>query len=93
LLSIYDEYFSSYRGHTAIAPEQISKRLRGRGSALTGVMIFDGLVAGTWKRTLTRDRAVIKLDPFDRLTPIRRKAFAAAAQQYGDFHGVRAVVS
>jgi hypothetical protein len=29
-------------------------RLRAFGNAVTGVLVLDGVVAGTWKRTLTK---------------------------------------
>ena len=68
LLPVYDEYLSSYRGHTAIAPAEISRRLREMGLALSGVIVVDGLVVGTWKRSLGKGAARISLDPFGKLT-------------------------
>jgi hypothetical protein len=93
LLSVYDEYVSSYKGHSAIAPEEISRRLRAFGNALTGIIVLDGIVAGTWKRTLTKHEALVKIDLFRRLTGAERQAITMAAEHYSQFHGVKAVLT
>jgi hypothetical protein len=91
LLSVYDEYFSSYRGHGAIAANEISRRLQALGNALTGIIVMDGTAAGTWKRILTKDAPVFKLDPFRRLARHERQAITEAAERYARFHGMQAV--
>jgi hypothetical protein len=93
LLPVYDEYRSSYLGHDAIAPREISARLRALGNALTGIMVIDGIVVGTWKRTLTREAAVFKLDAFGRLSGTQRAALRAEAERYARFHGLKAIVA
>jgi len=93
LLSVYDELLSSYKGHSAIVPAEISRRLRAFGNALTGVMLIDGIIIGTWKRALGKKSALIKLEPFSRLTSSQRRAIASAAARYGEFHQVKARVS
>lgn len=92
LLSVFDEYISSYKGHTAIAPEEISRRLRAFGNAVTGILVLDGIVLGTWKRELTKHSATFKFDAFRRLTGEQRQAMTMAAERYAQFHGVRCVV-
>ncbi len=90
LLSVFDEYVSSYKGHSSIAPDEISRRLRAFGNALTGIMVLGGIVVGTWKRVLTQHEAIFKLDPFRRLATDERLAIAVAADRYAEFHGVEA---
>jgi hypothetical protein len=92
LLSIYDEYVSSYRGHSAIAPHEISRRLQAFGNALTGIMVLQGVVVGTWKRTLAPQRVVFKLDPFRGLARAGKRAMIEAAQRYARFHGVEEIL-
>lgn len=92
LLSIFDEYFSSYKGHAAIASAEISARLRALGNALSGIILIDGQVIGTWKRTLEKDSVLIRTEPFGPLTLAQRRIIAAAAKRYGEFHGLKAVV-
>ena len=37
------------------------------GNALTHIMVLDGQIAGTWKRTLSKKAIAIKLSAFDQL--------------------------
>jgi hypothetical protein len=93
LLSVFDEYVSSYKGHAAIAPEEISRRLRAFGNVLTGIIVVGGVVTGTWKRTLTNGNAHLKLEVFGRIAGDARKAVVEAAERYARFHGVKAVLT
>lgn len=93
LLSVFDEYLSSYKGHSAIAPEHISRQLRAFGNALTGIIVVDGTVVGTWKRTLTNDTAKMTLDVLKRVVGEEREAVVQAAERYARFHGVKAALT
>jgi hypothetical protein len=93
LLSVYDEYVSSYKGHTAMATEDVSRRLRAFGTAVTGIIVFDGQVIGTWKRTLSAQEADIRLRPFRSLTSEERGEVLQAADRFAAFHGVRAATA
>jgi hypothetical protein len=93
LLSVFDEYVSSYKGHTAIAPEIISRRLRAFGNVLTGIIVVDGMVVGTWKRQLTNDNAHLRLALFRRVAGDEREAVMQAAERYARFHGVKAALT
>jgi len=86
LLSIYDEYISGYKDRSAIVSEKDGARLVGLGNALTAVIVIDGQIVGTWKRTLRKDSVVIDIHPFRRLTRVEKGAVAEAAQRYGAFH-------
>ncbi len=87
LLSIYDEYISGYRDHQG-ADGGYGSRLVGLGNALQYIMVLDGRIVGTWKRTLTRTTVRIETAPFRRLTAAERDAVALAAEQYGAFLGL-----
>ncbi len=54
LLSIYDEYISSYRDRSAICDPAFGKRLVGMGAALAYVIVVDGWIAGTWQRSVEK---------------------------------------
>ena len=93
LLSVYDEYFSSYKDHVLIGGEEISARLRAFGNALTGVIVMDGMAVGTWKRTIVKDQAHVQLEPFGKLTADARHELREAAERYARFHGLTAVTT
>jgi hypothetical protein len=87
LLSIYDEYVSSYRDRSATCEPAAAKRLVGMGNALAYVVLVNGRIAGTWKRTLEKSTVRIEVTPFRKLRASERKALAAAATRFTRFHG------
>jgi Winged helix DNA-binding domain len=78
LLSVYDEYFSSYRdGSATIAAGHALRSLY--------VVAIDGAVVGRWKRALAAGRGAVELKLFRRLTPAERRALHVAIAQYTAF--------
>jgi hypothetical protein len=85
LLSIYDEYISGYQDRSAMVEPSYGARLQALGNALTAIVVLDGQVVGTWKRTLKKDAVVIKTDIFATLTHAESQAVANAIDQYAAF--------
>ena len=67
LLSIYDEYTIAYKDRGYISQTRDIERMISRGNAMTAVIIVNGRVAGTWKRTLKKKTIEISLKPFRNL--------------------------
>jgi hypothetical protein len=88
LLSIYDEYISSYRDRSAIVAPAHGQRLIQQGAALAWVIVLDGRIAGTFRR-VSKPRAVgIQPTLFVRLSRAERDALAAAIERYATFLGL-----
>jgi hypothetical protein len=87
LLSIYDEYLSSYRDRSAICDPADGKKLVGMGAALGSVFIVGGRIAGTWRRTIDKRTVRIELTPFRKLRKDDKRAVAAAAERFTRFMG------
>jgi DNA glycosylase AlkZ-like len=87
LLSIYDEYISSYRDRSAICEPAYAKRLVAMGSALGYVVVLDGRVAGTWSRTLEKQTISLRVTAFQKLSRSERRAVTAAAERFTGFMG------
>jgi hypothetical protein len=85
LLSIYDEYVSSYKDRTAIGDAGIAARLKAMGNDLTYIIVVNGQIVGTWKRTLHKNALVIRTNRFRQLTKPENRALNLAAQRYGEF--------
>ena len=85
LLSIYDEYISSYKDSSAIGEAEVGAKLMALGNALTYIMVVDGQIVGNWRRTLSQDAVTIETNPFWPLTPAEDQAVAEAARRYGAF--------
>lgn len=85
LVSIYDEYVIGYKEWSAIVDEADAAVLRDLGNDLTNVLLIDGRIVGTWKRTVSRRSLQVTLRPLRPLDPAQSAAAAAAAQRLGAF--------
>jgi len=93
LLSIYDEYISSYKDRSAIGTAGIGASLMAMGNDLTYIILMDGLIVGTWKRTLGKAAVEIRTKLFRHLTDAETQALALAARGYGEFLGLQVGLS
>jgi hypothetical protein len=92
LLPAYDEFTVGYRERSA-AVEEPDKARPGLGSLLLGpTLLIDDRIAGTWKRTLQKDRVTITAQPFRALDQAQSQALETAADRYGRFVGLPAVL-
>ncbi|MCL5994463.1 MAG: winged helix DNA-binding domain-containing protein [Chloroflexi bacterium] len=85
LLSIYDEYMSGYKDRSAIVDTGHAVMLSGLGNALRFIIVVDGQIVGTWRRTLGKDAVTIETNLFRRLTQAENRAVEVVAQRYGEF--------
>jgi hypothetical protein len=85
LLSVYDEYLIGYHDRSLIAEPEVVARLFTMGNALTYIIVINGQIVGSWRRTLNTETVTIELNPFRRLTKAKQHAVALAAQRYGEF--------
>ena len=92
LLSIYDEYNSSYKDRSAMSDAQTTEKLIALGSDLQFIVVVDGRVVGTWKRTLAKAAVTVTLNLFVRLTKPQQRAVAQAAERFGAFVGLPVVL-
>ncbi|OGO29815.1 MAG: hypothetical protein A2Z16_13015 [Chloroflexi bacterium RBG_16_54_18] len=88
LLSVYDEYISSYKDHSPIAAPEVGSRLAAMGNALQNIIVLDSHIAGTWRRILTKHAVVIEVNPFSILSDSDELRLADAARRFGEFVGL-----
>jgi len=93
LLSIYDEYTIAYKDRGYISQTRDIERMISRGNALTAVIIVNGRVAGTWKRTLKKKTIEISLKPFRNLDDDELEAVESEVTRYGKFFGTTTVIT
>jgi winged helix DNA-binding protein len=87
LLPQYDEYTVAYRDRAATRhPAFPDDAFLILGPAV----VVDGLVAGTWKRTLTKGGVSLAITLYAPLDKRRRAALDQAVADYGRFHGLPA---
>ena len=89
MLPDYDEYTVGYTDRGAIFDGYHTKKLDSRGSELAQyIIVLDGLIAGTWKRTVKKSEVVIELVRFRDLAKAEEQAIADATERYGKFLGL-----
>jgi len=86
LLPNFDEYPVAYRDRSALG-----QRLKKSGvdlrndKSLANIVVVDGQLVGTWKRTFGKDAVVVEVSLLATVNRSERKAVAAAATKYGEF--------
>jgi len=94
LLPNFDEYIVGYADRRAICDEVYLKTVDSRGNMLfSHTIVLDGKIAGTWKRSLTKERVLVEVKPFAPIKTTQARKIAAAAERYGAFLGLEAHVS
>ncbi|HEX8149399.1 MAG TPA: winged helix DNA-binding domain-containing protein [Pyrinomonadaceae bacterium] len=93
LLPAFDEYAVAYKDREAILHPSHARRPDAATAVLGPTVILDGRAVGTWKRTLKRDTVSIETSLWTTLRKSERDALGAAAQRYGEFVGLPAVVA
>jgi Winged helix DNA-binding domain len=89
LLTTYDECFVAYRDRASADATRAQQTERDRGQTV----VIDGRVAGTWRRTLVRDKVVLAAIAFSSFSRSDKDAVAAAGERYARFLGIPVTVS
>ncbi|HYO50841.1 MAG TPA: winged helix DNA-binding domain-containing protein [Chloroflexia bacterium] len=88
LLPNYDEYHIGYKDHSPVFDAANEAKLNARNNVFSHLIAIDGLIIGTWKRTLKKDAVIIERSIFAPLHEAEACAFAVAAERYGRFVGL-----
>jgi hypothetical protein len=88
LLSIYDEYISSYKDHAAVASPEMTQHLMDLGSALYYIVVVDGRLTGTWRRIIKKKEVTVEFTFLEPPDAGARAAIRAAAERYARFLGL-----
>jgi len=88
LLPAYDEYTVAYKDRSAVLDPLHARQASTGNGIFNPIIVVDGQVVGTWKRTLKKDALAITLSPFAKFSKVETRALAAAASRYRKFLGV-----
>ncbi|MBI5958687.1 MAG: AlkZ family DNA glycosylase [Chloroflexi bacterium] len=87
LLPGFDEYLLGYKDRDAVlAAEYAQKIVPGNNGVFLPMIVVEGQVVGTWKRSLKKKAVDITLQPFMPLGPLEDRIIETA-QSYADFIG------
>lgn len=93
LLPNFDEYTVGYADRSAIIDPQHAELVDMRSGILDYVIVVDGQVVGSWKRTVQKQAVTVELRPFAPLTSDQQAAVTSAAERYGEFLGLPVVLA
>lgn len=86
-LSIYDEYIASYKDPRALHKPEHGAALKAMGNALTGVLLIDGTIAGTFRRSEKTKHVQLSVSLLRKLTRAERAAVQQNAELCAAFFG------
>lgn len=85
LLPGFDEYLLGYKDRSAVlAAEHAGRVVPGANGVFRPMVVAEGRVVGTWKRTVKKQAVDIAISLFER-PEISQAAITGAARQYSDF--------
>ncbi len=84
LLPPWDEYTVGYTDRAAVVPAALASRTL---AGLAAVVLIDGVVAGTWKRSVAAREVMIAVDLEQRCSARHERLLGDAAERYGRYVG------
>jgi hypothetical protein len=94
LLPAFDEYTVANRDRSALLKPEHAGLAGTRNGILNPVIVLDGEVVGTWKRTLGKNGVIVTPQLFDGPLSIDQEGgLAAAVERYGRFLGLPALLA
>jgi hypothetical protein len=92
LMPDYDEYGMSYKDRSALFAAKAETKFRdgiGRTDNLVfnRMLVIDGQIAGTWKRTLEKNKVSFQIEPFNPIPKAKQAAVKKAIKSFSDFVG------
>lgn len=83
LLPSYDEFLISYKDRSAaLSAENFIKTVSNNG-IFHPIIVVNGQVIGTWKRTVTKDHVIVETNFFSKPDPIIMRSVEEACIKYG----------
>ncbi len=89
LLPSFDEFVVGYKDRTAIIQPELEPALMPyKNGIIQPVIVSDGQVVGTWKRTASKKSLTFDLAPFNPLAPKQVERLQNACEEYARYLGL-----
>lgn len=89
LLAGFDEYYLGYKDKNISAQGMHTQHIVHKNGIFNPVVLIDGQVSGTWKRTFTKDAVTVEVNSFKPLHKSQKALVTAAAEEFSRFTGRR----
>jgi hypothetical protein len=93
LLPAFDEYLVGYKDRRAVLDPRFARQTNAGGGMLSPIIVIGGQVVGVWKRSLKKKAVVVEAGWFAEPGQAEVEAFRQAADQYGAFLKLPALLS
>jgi hypothetical protein len=93
LLPTYDEYLIGYKDRSAALESTLPKQAKASNPVFSSPIVIEGRVVGSWKRMFKKDSVIIALRSFRRFSRAERRAVVDAAHHYGEFLGMKVLIT
>jgi hypothetical protein len=89
LLPGFDEYFIAYKNRNLIMNTEYARKMMAAKNGLySNTIVIDGIIAGTWRRTINKDNINMELNLFEKLTTAKTRELDKAIKEFGKFAGL-----
>lgn len=85
LLPAFDEYFISYTDRSAVLAKEHHARAASSNGIFWPIIVYNGKIRGTWKRTIKRDKVVVESSFFSPPSGNLLQKAKTQARHYGKF--------
>ncbi|MCA9976150.1 MAG: AlkZ family DNA glycosylase, partial [Anaerolineales bacterium] len=85
LLPAFDELIISYKDRSASLPFENHNKAVSNNGMFWPIIVVNGHVTGTWKRTIKKDKVVVETTYFNQPDKTTTNLVEKAAQPFGDF--------
>lgn len=85
LLPAFDEFIISYKDRRAALPFEDHNKAVSDNGIFRPVIVVNGKIIGTWKRTIKKDRVIIETQLFEQPDKATRSLVEEASIRYGHF--------
>ena len=85
LLPAFDELIISYKNRTAYLPSGKNNKVISNNGIFKPVIVLNGKIAGTWKRTASKNKIIAETNLFHPLNKIERIGIFKAFDVFGKF--------
>lgn len=92
-LPAFDEFLIGYTDRTASISKENQRQVFTNNGLFKPVIVVNGKVTGTWKRTFKKDGVLIEIQFFTSVEAKQKKEICRAAEEYGHYAGLKTIIS
>ena len=93
LLPAYDEYIISYANRSDLLQKADHQKVISKNGIFWPVFLKNGIVSGMWKRSVKKERVIVEIEPFIKLSKTDTQSIRKAAHDFANFYGLEVSIN